>query len=410
MAHTSETGSAVRLCAVGDIKIERPDPQTPFEPGMPVFRAADVLFGNCEAVYADNVSLAPSASIPVLCTPEHGKGLGYAGFDVMSMANNHTVDGGHEGLMETLEGLHQQNIATCGAGAEVRSARAPAILERGGVKIAFLAYSCVYPAGYEAREDRPGLAAIRTHTIYYPSEMDAFQSGGAPEQATVVNPVDLRTVCREIKEARQVADLVVVSVHSGDGSRPAVILDYERQLARAAVDAGAGLYLAHHHHMLRGAEIYRGAPIFYGLNHYVFDIPNFEDQVPPSIMARMAEHAGEYGYGPREGYPLLPLHEDARMTAIVVCDLDKTGVLRAGVVPCVLNPEGQPVPYDVESEQGSTVVDYLRRITKEAGVDLEGHWWPRGWSVGGFPVLELRPGPAADDQVSAATLAEVSNG
>lgn len=375
------------LHAVGDVLIDRPDPPVAFDPSRDVLRAADVLFGNCEAVYSDRPSQAPSASIPVLVPRENARGLGHAGFDVMSLANNHTVDGGHVGLLDTRDVLHEQHIATCGAGEDLDAALEPAIVEREGRRVGFLAFSCdaVHPAGYEARDGVPGIASIRIHTVYYRSDLAAFQSGGAPEQFTVVNPIDLERVRHQIETLRARVDVVVVSVHAGDGAQPAVLREYEHQLARAAVDAGADVVLGHHHHMLRGVELYRDRPIFFGLGHFVFDVPDLEGQVAPSVMARMLDHAGEYGYGPRDGYPLLPMHPDARMTVIAVCEFDAGGV-RAGVVPCKLNPAGQPVPLELDSDAGAEVAAYLERLNREAGLRAR---WRRGETAGGQPILEI---------------------
>ena len=383
----------LRLHAVGDIVVDRPDPETGFEPSRDLLRAADVVFGNCEGVYSDRPARAPSASIPVLMPRAYARGLGFAGFDVMSMANNHTVDGGYVGLQDTLEALAEQQIATCGAGPDLAAAHAPAILERDGRRIGFLAYSCdaIHPAGYGAREDVPGIAAVRVHTVYLPSELAAFQSGAPPEQFTVVNPRDLRRVRDAIAALRERVDVAVVSVHCGEGTRPGALTDYERQLAEAAVDAGADAVLAHHHHMLRGVELHRGRPIFFGLGHFVFDVPDLEGQVGPSIWRRMAEHGGEYGYGPREGYPLLPMHPDARMTAIAVCECGADGV-RAGMIPCELNPAGQPIPLALDSPAGERVRDYLVWLNEVA--ELRARWRP-GQTSTGVPMLVVEdPGGA----------------
>lgn len=376
------------LHAVGDVLIERPDPPVAFDPALEVLQAADVLFGNCEAVYSARPARAPSASIPVLVPREYALGLGHAGFHVMSLANNHTVDGGHVGLCDTRTALHEQGILTCGAGEDLSAALEPAIVERSGRRLGFLAYCCdaVHPAGYEARDEVPGIASIRVHTVYYRSELAAFQSGGAPEQFTVVNPADLERLRQQIEALRARVDAVVVSVHAGDGAQPAVLRDYEHQLARAAVEAGADVVFGHHHHMLRGVELHRGRPIFYGLGHFVFDVPDLEGQMGRSTLERMREHAGEYGYGPREGYPLLPMHPDARMTVIAVCEFDDAGGVRAGVVPCKLNPAGQPVPLELDSEAGAEVAAYLEWLNREAGLRAR---WQRGETTAGRPMLEI---------------------
>lgn len=377
----------IRILAVGDVLIDRDEPLTAFAPSSAVFADAELRFGNCEAVYVDGAQRAPSASIPVIGSRRHGTRLGAAGFDVMSMANNHTVDGGHEGLLGTRALLEEQGVRVCGAGPDAPTAHAPAVLEARGRRIAFLAYSSEFPPGYAVGEDTPGIAVIRTHDIYVPSDMSAFQSGGAPDRLTVVDPRDLRRVSADIAAARESADVVIVSVHIGDGSRPAVILDHERSLARAIVDAGADVYLGHHHHMLRGAEFHRGRPIFYGLGHFVFDVPDFESQVPPSILARMHEHAGEYGYGYRDGYPLLPMHAEARMTMIASIEIDADGAILAGAIPCELNPAGQPVPLDARTD-GRHVVEYLRSLNDSQSLTAE--WEVSERRVAGLPLVMLK--------------------
>lgn len=87
----------------------------------------------------------------------------------------------------------------------------------------------------------------------------------------------------------------------------------------------------------------------------------------------MPEHAGEYGYGAREGYPLLPMHPDARMTVIGIVEFRRDGIY-AGVVPRMLNPAGQPSPLPLESDDGARVVAYLERLNRQAG--LEARWQP----------------------------------
>src|SRR5262245_26151706 len=136
---------------VGDVFLNRPDPTRVFDESLPAFRAIDLLFGNCEGAFTDAPQWAPSAGWRVVSGLRNAAPLGPAGFHVMSCANNHTLDAGHAGLTDTLSVLRQQGIATSGAGADLGEARTPAMLERNGGKVAVLAYSSVYQAGYEAR-------------------------------------------------------------------------------------------------------------------------------------------------------------------------------------------------------------------------------------------------------------------
>jgi poly-gamma-glutamate capsule biosynthesis protein CapA/YwtB (metallophosphatase superfamily) len=180
----------------------------------------------------------------------NGAALRDAGFHVMACANNHILDAGYEGLADTLSLLRRQGIETVGAGADAAAAHAPVVFERAGVRIAFLGYASVYQAGYEARKAVPGLAPLRIHSHYYIPNWDAYGKGepGAPPQVrTVPYPEDLEKLRTQVGEVKRAADLVVVSLHQGQASRPAILTDYERTLAHAAVDCGADVVLGHHH-------------------------------------------------------------------------------------------------------------------------------------------------------------------
>ncbi|MBL8706720.1 MAG: CapA family protein, partial [Rhodospirillales bacterium] len=157
--------------------------------------------------------------------------------------------------------------------------------------------SSVYQAGYEARAKVPGLAAMRIHSHYYIPDWDAYgkvEPGVQPQVRTVPYPEDLAVLTQSVEQAKARADLVVASFHWGTASRPAVLMDYEYTLGRAAVDAGADLVYGHHHHYLRGVELYRGKPIFYGLGHFAFDLPGMETALTQreiDKLKQMGEHA-----------------------------------------------------------------------------------------------------------------------
>src|SRR6185312_14632538 len=140
------------LAAVGDVLIDRDDPETSFAGVQALLDEADLRFGNCEGVYSDTEERI----------------VGGARFDVMSFANNHALDGGYTGFFDTLRLLHEAGVKTAGAGSNLEEARRPAIVEAGGVSVAFLAYTCVYPPGTGAAAARPGMAALEVHTVYRP--------------------------------------------------------------------------------------------------------------------------------------------------------------------------------------------------------------------------------------------------
>ncbi|HEY7729634.1 MAG TPA: CapA family protein, partial [Gaiellaceae bacterium] len=158
--------TAVSVLAVGDVFPDVPDARAAFAPLRDLFASADVVFGNCEGVYSDRPQRSPSHKHFMGAPRERGALLGEVGFDVMTCANNHIVDGGYVGLRDTLDLLREQGIATTGAGMDLAEATRPAIVERNGLTIAFLGFCSVYPVGYEARPSRPGLAPLRVRTFY----------------------------------------------------------------------------------------------------------------------------------------------------------------------------------------------------------------------------------------------------
>jgi poly-gamma-glutamate synthesis protein (capsule biosynthesis protein) len=365
------SGGSWLLGGVGDVFLNRPDPAAAFAPALEALHAVDLLFGNCEGAFTDGPHYAPSAGWRVVAGLANAAPLGPAGFHVMSCANNHTLDAGHAGLADTLKALRDQDIATAGAGADLAEARRPAMLERAGTSVAVLAYSSVYQAGYEARARVPGLAPMRVHSHYYIPEWDAYgkvEPGVRPHVRTIPFPEDMAQLGEAVAAAKAAADVVVASFHWGTASAPAVLMEYEHVLGRAAIDAGADIVFGHHHHYLRGVELYRDRPIFYGLGHFAFDLPGMETALSALELAKLKE-MGEHAIYPREGYPLLPFHPDARMTGIALCTMRGAAIEKIGLLPCLINPLNQPVPVSADSETGRKILDYMRRISAAVGLD-----------------------------------------
>jgi len=395
----------VLLGAVGDVFLNRREPASAFAALGSTLDRFDLLFGNCEGVYSDRPSRAPSAGLPLIQPAATARGLGAAGFSVMSCANNHFVDGGHQALADTLEALRSQGIATCGAGRDIVDARRPAVVERAGLKVAFIAYASVLPPGYRARERIPGVAPLRVATLYYPGE--DYTPGAQPEIWTVPHPQDVSALRADIASARKLADVVVCSFHWGEDHRPFTLAGYEISVAQAAIDAGVDVVLAHHHHLLRGIELYRGRPIFHGLGHFVFDLPNIGDMDigTNSMLDEIKRRSGDYAIFERPGYPSLPFHPDARFTGIGRCILTAGGVSDPGIVPCYINPDGQPELLDLGSARGREAIEYLR--TANARANLRAVVEPG--EEDGVPVLRVRarqsasPTPAVEISSRAVT-------
>ena len=367
----------------GDLLVDRDNPPEVFSRVRGALEATDILFGNLEGPYTDDPQMAPSAGVPLFPAAHNLDVFGPAGFDVVSMANNHIADAGHAAMLDTARRLNAQGVATCGVGRNLAEARQPAIIESGGVRVAFLAYASVFPFGYEARSNVPGLAPMRGYNHYHERNLNYQTPGIPPLIETIPDRTDLANLREDIGKAREEADLVVTSFHWGDFMRPFHLTDHETQTAHFCIDQGADVVVGHHHHILRGIDWYAGRPIFYGLGHFVFDVRTELSEEMVGRLGGDGEDPDFYGIAPRKGWPLLPLHADSRMTALGLVTAVDGGIADAGFLPCRLNAEGQVFPVDPGSPEGKEVVDYLRkacttqglspRFETEGAVDLGGH-------------------------------------
>lgn len=249
------TEPTVRLAAVGDLMLARSigdalkrNPQdSPFAKVAAALRDADVTVGNLECAIGTGGRPAPKG-YTFRAPPAAAGSLADVGFDILSLANNHSLDFGTSALSSTLDLLSGRGIAVTGAGMDEAAARRPALLERNGLRLAFLGYVDVpverggfNTASWRATTERPGVAWA-----------------------------DPRLIAADVAAARGEADVVIVLLHSGyeDQATPNAI---QKRAARAAIDAGAALVLGAHPHVLQGVERYKGGLIAYSLGNFVFD-------------------------------------------------------------------------------------------------------------------------------------------
>lgn len=356
---------------VGDMLVNRADPIEAFSKVRDLLKVPQILFGNLEGAYTDNPLPVPNAP-EVQSAPAHNLNV-YAdvGFNVLSLANNHILDAGYEAMLATRSRLRDQSIRTCGVGDSLADAREPAILEVGGIRVAFLAYASVFRVGYEARSARPGLAPMRAYNFWRDPFPSLYDPGRNPIVTTVPDEADLANLTEDIRRARGHADLVVASFHWGDYTRPFHLTDHEIRTAHYCIDQGAHMVVGHHHHVLRGMEWYKGRPIMYGLGHFVFDLPLgwTEEEYDKRRLdwdpaGYWDQSQGPYTFAPRKGWPLLPMHEDTRMTILAYATSTRDGIDDIGFLPCRLTPDGLINPLRVESAGSTEVVNFLETCNR----------------------------------------------
>ncbi len=147
---TSTPSLVVKLMAVGDIMLARTiESQMEargagivFSGVQPVLNSADILIGNLECALTNSTD-QQQKTYTFAAPPESAKALALAGFDVLNQANNHAMDFGIQGLIDTQDTLRQFGIADLGAGTNSKEAHAPVIIERNGLRLAFLGYADV---------------------------------------------------------------------------------------------------------------------------------------------------------------------------------------------------------------------------------------------------------------------------
>ena len=264
------------IMAVGDVHVDRTDPPSIFAHVAAMLRQGDVVVGNLEGLNCDKgapiIGKLEVGSRHLRSPPDNVRALESAGFNAMVLANNHNMDYGPDGLLQTIAILEAKNIAHCGAGRNLEAAHRPAILERNGVRVAILSYTSIFPpAGYAADADKAGVATVKVYTSYQAPENGQYQPGFPPLVTTTPDPIEEERMIEDVRLAKEDADLVLVAFHWGVSYGYGRVVGYQKELGRAAIDAGADLIMGAHPHALMGMEMYKGKLICYSMGNFVMD-------------------------------------------------------------------------------------------------------------------------------------------
>jgi poly-gamma-glutamate capsule biosynthesis protein CapA/YwtB (metallophosphatase superfamily) len=350
--------------AVGDIAPDREDPASIFERVAGVLSTGDVVFGQLEAVLSERGTPLPQARLPCRGHPSVARALKEAGFDVVSFASNHCMDCGREAFLDTIDVLEREGLSVVGVGKDIEEARKPAIIERRGTRIAFLAYNSILPAGYWADADRPGCAPMRALTLYEQIEPD--QPGTPCRVHTYAHRDDLGAMVDDIVDAKSLADLVVVSMHWGIHFVPAVLAEYQREIARSVIDAGADLIVGTHAHILKGIEVYAGRVIFYSLCNFALDLRAPQELVESPLHREIEVLNPEWKPDPE--YPTYFMPPDSRKTVIAKCAVGDGRIESVSFLPVYINRQSQPEALASSDQRFGEVVRYVEEITRDQGL------------------------------------------
>jgi poly-gamma-glutamate capsule biosynthesis protein CapA/YwtB (metallophosphatase superfamily) len=316
-AASGDGGQTFSIALTGDSIITRRlavynEPQ--FVKMIDLIRGADVAFTNLEMLFHDYETYAmnESGGTYMRAEPSLVKELVWAGFDMVGRANNHTGDYGPEAMRLTTKYVEAAGLVQAGVGETLPEAREPHFLETAKARVGLVSCASTFTPHSAAGNSRgsipgrPGLSPLRFTTTYAttadalaklrealvaagvgrggggrggtqpPTSLTVFGTrlvvGDPPGVHTTPNQEDVDHIGAGVKSSARMADYTVVSIHAHEGGQGGRLIPAEFLVtfARAMIDSGADVFVAHGPHVLRGIEIYKGKPIFYSLGDFIF--------------------------------------------------------------------------------------------------------------------------------------------
>lgn len=333
---------------------KRPDAFSWLEKVAPVLKKADFVLGHlegpvCRSGQADE-GKATAGSVVLRMPPEAVTALKKAGFQALALANNHSMDMGGEGIVQTVEYLEKSGVKFAGGGRDIDEARRPAIVEKGGVRVALLSYTSVFlPGSFPAGPGKPGLATVAVATSYQVPNNVRYSPGVPPRVVTTAERRDAEQVITDVRQAKAQADIVVVNWHWGAtryansmamglalDESPFFVFNYQEDMGRAVIDAGADLVMGHHPARFQGMEVYKNRLICYAVPRLAF---SFNEAV---------------NFGP----------ESAIIKACF--DTEKKKISRFTLIPVKFAADGME-PYRVPIKEAADFIPLLEKASKKYG-------------------------------------------
>jgi poly-gamma-glutamate synthesis protein (capsule biosynthesis protein) len=285
-------GPTARLAAFGDLAFHGPvlesvvldSPHRVFDQVRDEFSGTDLVIGNLESVLVGNPYSPLGGRARLVSDLRVLQGLEAAGFDVLTLANNHILDAGPDGLRECLDGIAATGMLATGAGLNAADARKPASITAG--LLSFKVFAYCYGAGQIAGKNRAGC-----------------------------NEALLDNILEDLADFTAHEDIPVVCLHMDAEFRPSPAPD-RVALCRKLAENGVPLVICHHPHVVQGIEVHRGALIAYSLGNYVF-----------SIQPYMRKNSVE-----------------SHLSFLLEIDVDQEGPVSARIRPSAIDDRGFPYP------------------------------------------------------------------
>ncbi len=372
-----EPGDVI-MTAVGDMIFNvqisnRPEPER--SQLVRLMQEADIAYGNLEF----SMNRRPDLQRPFYnfrADPEFAWEVAAIGINLVSMANNHALDFGPEGLTECLRALDRAQIGHAGAGLTLASARSPETLriQSQKLKFALLSYMRYWTARYRCGDPSgPCLATID------PGEIMVAAGDGEVEKIEGPLASDVEEMEDDVVLAKRHNDVVIVSLHIHDLShhRSAGVQDVtpsnEEISFRRAVDAGADIVVGSGPHVLRGIEIYKGKPIFYSIGDFIYQY-----RTPEAIPVDLIHQ--------RDGEIERPTNlsvwdrRDPRqvMEAVMARLILNGGMLkRIELIPITIDDEGPlyGMPRLASTNRAAEIIALMQRLSEPYGTSIVSRGW-----------------------------------
>jgi poly-gamma-glutamate capsule biosynthesis protein CapA/YwtB (metallophosphatase superfamily) len=361
----TKTNDNIIIYGVGDIAPDRDNPESMFQHVTDVVKSGDISFCHLECVLS-NRGVGPHAK-DVAKDPKMASVLKKTGFDIVGMASNHNMGAGMDAFLDSIDHLKEQDLKVIGVGRNIEEARTPGIFDCRGTKIAFLDYNAVLEPNAWAEANRPGAAPLRVKSFFEP--LEPFQPGTPARVFTYPDRGDMSAMIEDVKKAKKQADVVIVSIHSGVHLMPAIIADYQKDCARAAIDNGADLVLQHHAHILKGIEVYKGKVIFYGLGNFAIELWFMTKEWANIPQIRDERRLLNPDWNPPyDDYPSFPFPPDSRKTIIAKCEVSNKAVSKVSFLPVYINKASEPEILTPQDKRFGEVVSYVEEISRDQGL------------------------------------------
>ncbi|GAA2884265.1 CapA family protein [Pseudonocardia halophobica] len=351
----------MKIVLVGDTALAR-------EPASRVDRpvlTGDLVIANLEAPLVDEARPAEKEMTIRLPTSAATLFRGW-GIDVVSLATNHALDHGPEGLFSTMRALDDAGVRHAGGGRTLTEADAGVVVEVDGTRVAVLSFCSTLPPGANATATRPGIAPLRIDQSFaVDGTLAQEQPGTPPFVRSVAQEADVRRVEQRVRTARTEADRVVVCLHWGVPfaylpPNQGPLAQYQQNLGRRLVDAGADVVAGTHPHCLHPVERWNEGLILYSLGNFLFH--QGEIQQPDTFFGLPYRASRLF-----EGTPWFD-------SAVFEVDLPAEGAPRLRIAPITLDAAGEPrvADPDAAARIRALVEESSREIDPTVQVDADG--------------------------------------